>query len=75
MNEGDAKSTVMTYPTWAEWLLSVGGGKKRSFEIRGYEGNTEIYDNETVVVALNAPIPAELAKRFGVIHQATQEGA
>ena len=75
MNEGDAESTVKTYPTWAEWLLSVGGGKQRSFEIRGYAGSTEIYDNETVVVALNDPIPAEFAKKLGAIHQAPQEGA
>lgn len=54
------------YPSWEEWLLSVGGGKEQTLEIRGYSGNTEVVDFETHVIALSEPIPAETAKRLGV---------
>lgn len=54
------------YPSWDEWLLSVGGGKEQTYEVHGYSGNTEVVDFETQVIALNEPIPAETAKRLGV---------
>lgn len=54
------------YPTWAEWLLTVGGGVEKTFETGGYSGNTWVEDYETVVVALDSRIPADTAHMLGV---------
>ena len=54
------------YPTWAEWLLEVGGGVEKLFEAGGYSGNTYVADLETVVVAHNTQIPADTAHMLGV---------
>lgn len=54
------------YPTWSEWLLDVGGGKKRRFESRGYAGNTEVVSHDYYVCALDIPIPSDLAQKLGI---------
>lgn len=64
--EWAAENPEPVYPSWDEWLLSVGGGKEQTYEVHGYSGNTEVVDFETQVIALNEPIPAETAKRLGV---------
>lgn len=59
------------YPSWAEWLLEVGGGKERNIETSGYCGNTYVTEVEHFVAALDSPIPEHIAKS---LHIAPKEG-
>lgn len=59
------------YPTWAEWLLEVGGGKERNIETGGHCGNTYVTEVEHFVAALDSPIPEHIAKS---LHIAPKEG-
>lgn len=66
ITEWAEKHPEPVYPTWAEWLLEVGGGVEKLFEAGGYRGNTYVSDLETVVVAHNTQIPADTAHMLGV---------
>lgn len=64
--EWAAEHPEPVYPTWAEWLLEIGGGEKKHIETGGYSGNTWVTDYETFVVALDSTIPDNTARMLGV---------
>lgn len=64
--EFEAEYPEPVYPTWAEWLLEIGGGEKKHIETGGYSGNTWVTDYETFVVALDSTIPDNTTRMLGV---------
>jgi len=55
------------YPTWGEWLISIGAARKIPTDIPFELHDGRIVDSPwETVVDINTPIPADIAQKLGI---------
>ena len=55
------------YPTWGEWLISIGAARKIPTGIPFELHDGRIVDSPwETVVAVNTPLPADIAQKLGI---------